>query len=148
MTGGRIVAEPLYLLGPIPAAERVAMATQALIQVGLGPDAANRLPHAFSGGQRQRIALARALVRKPDLIVFDEALSALDPALLEEMVALLQRLQSELALTYLFIAHDMDLVRRMADRVLVLKQGRAVAMGPVAEVLERPGDAYLGALLR
>jgi peptide/nickel transport system ATP-binding protein len=148
MTVGRIVAEPLYLLGPIPAAERVAMATQALIQVGLGPDAANRLPHAFSGGQRQRIALARALVRKPDLIVFDEALSALDPALREDMVVLLQRLQGELGLTYLFIAHDMDLVRRLADRVMVLKQGRVVALGPIAEVLGRPGDPYLGALLR
>ncbi len=145
-TVGRIVAEPLHLLGPVPAAERVAMVTQALIQVGLPPDAVRRLPQAFSGGQRQRIALARALVRKPDLVVFDEALSALDPALRDEMVALLQRLQDELGLTYLFIAHDMDLVRRMADRVLVLRHGRSITLGPVAIVLDRPDDPYLAAL--
>jgi peptide/nickel transport system ATP-binding protein len=146
-TVGQIVAEPLHLLGSIPVAARAAMVAQALIQVGLPPDAANRPPQAFSGGQRQRIALARALVRKPELIVFDEALSALDPALGDEMVALLQDLQRELGLTYLFIAHDMELVRRMADRVLVLRHGRAIALGPVAEVLDQPGDPYLAALV-
>ncbi|HMI20208.1 MAG TPA: ABC transporter ATP-binding protein [Sphingomonas sp.] len=145
-TVGRIVAEPLHLLGPLPAAERVAMVAQALTQVGLPSDAVDRLPQAFSGGQRQRIAIARALIRRPDLIVFDEALSALDPELRDEMVALLQRLQEELGLTYLFIAHDMDLVRRMADRVLVLRHGRAVALGLVAAVLDRPDDPYLAAL--
>jgi len=79
--------------------------------------------------------------------VFDEALSALDPQLREEMVALLQRLQTELGLTYLFIAHDMDLVRRMADRVLVLRDGHPVATGPVATLFEAPRDPYLTALL-
>lgn len=146
-TVARIVAEPLHLLGPLSAAERTAKVIESLAQVGLPADAAERLPQAFSGGQRQRIAIARALILKPELILFDEALSALDPVLREEMIGLLLRLQAELGLTYFFIAHDMDLVRRMADRVLVLREGRAVACGPVAEVFDRPADPYLAALL-
>ena len=143
----RIVAEPLHLLGRISAAERKAKVADALAQVGLPADAAERLPQAFSGGQRQRIAIARALILRPDLILFDEALSALDPALREEIIALLLRLQGELGLTYLFIAHDMDLVRRMADRVLVLREGRVIACGPVAELFDRPADPYLAGML-
>jgi peptide/nickel transport system ATP-binding protein len=143
----QIVAEPLHLLGKISAAERNKRVASAIVQVGLPADAAARLPQAFSGGQRQRIAIARALILKPDLIVFDEALSALDPQLREEMVALLQRLQTELELTYLFIAHDMDLVRRMADRVLVLRDGHTIATGPVASVFDGRRDPYLAALL-
>ncbi len=146
-TVARIVAEPLHLLGPIPAAERVAKVIEALALVGLPADATERLPQAFSGGQRQRIAIARVLILKPELILFDEALSAIDPALREEMIALLLRLQAELGLTYLFVAHDMDLVRRMADRVLVLREGSVVACGPVAALFDRPADPYLAALL-
>jgi peptide/nickel transport system ATP-binding protein len=146
-TVAQIVAEPLHLLGRSTFAERIRRVVEVLAQIGLGPDAATRRPQAFSGGQRQRIAIARALILNPSLIVFDEALSALDPALREEIVALLLRLQREQGLAYLFIAHDMDLVRRMADRVLVLREGRAIACGPVAELFDRPSDPYLAAFL-
>jgi peptide/nickel transport system ATP-binding protein len=133
-TVGRIVAEPLHLLDGLSAHERAAKVAAALAQVGLPADAADRLPHSFSGGQRQRIAIARALILEPELIVLDEALSALDEALQADIVDLLSRLQAEMRLAYLFIAHDMALVRAMADRVLVLREGRVVEQGPVALV--------------
>lgn len=146
-TVDQIVAEPLYLLDPIPAAERTAMVIAALDQVGLPTDAAGRLPQALSGGQRQRVAIARALILKPDLIVLDEALSALDHKLRAEIVALLLRLQQDFGLAYLFIAHDMNLVRQMADRVLVLRDGVIVEQGSVADALDRPRDPYVAGLV-
>ncbi|WP_420138033.1 ABC transporter ATP-binding protein [Sphingomonas sp.] len=136
-TVGRIVAEPLYLHDGLDGAERDARVYEALAQVGLPADAAGRRPQAFSGGQRQRIAIARALILKPDLIVLDEALSALDPATRAEIVALLLRLQKDLDIAYLFIAHDMDLVRQMAHRVILLEQGRIAAAGDVETILDR-----------
>ncbi|WP_116090196.1 ABC transporter ATP-binding protein [Sphingomonas crusticola] len=138
-TVGRIVAEPLHLLDAVSPAARAAIVAEALAQVGLPADAAGRLPQAFSGGQRQRIAIARALILRPDLIVLDEALSALDDALRAEMVSLLLDLQTRLGIAYLFIAHDMDLVRQLADRVVVLREGRVIQKGTVEAVLAPPG---------
>jgi peptide/nickel transport system ATP-binding protein len=136
-TVGRIVAEPLHLRDGLGVAECDVLVAEALAHVGLPTDAAGRLPQAFSGGQRQRIAIARALILKPDLIVLDEALSALDPATQADIVALLLRLQTEFDIAYLFIAHDMELVRQMADRVIMLEEGRIVAAGTVETVLDR-----------
>lgn len=147
-TVGRIAAEPLRLLDDTPnPAERAARVIEALDQVGLDADAAQRLPAHFSGGQRQRIALARALVLKPDLIVLDEALSALDPPLRADMVALLLRLQRDLRVAYLFISHDLALVRHFAHRIAVLRDGRCVEQGRTAEILDAPGDPYTAALV-
>ena len=144
----QIVAEPLYLLDTtLSSEERTRRITEALAQVGLPADAMTRLPAHFSGGQRQRIAIARALILRPDIIVLDEALTALDMGLRAEIVALLLRLQAELGIAYLFISHDIRLVRGFADRVLVLRGGWAVEEGTAADVLERPRDAYTAALV-
>lgn len=146
-TVGRIVAEPLGLAPHLAPAARAARVAAALEEVGLPADAVARPPHRFSGGQRQRIALARALVYRPAVLVLDEALSALDMAVRAELVALLVRLQAEHGLAYLFIAHDLALVRALAHRVLVLEGGRVVEEGTTAEVLDRPRHAVTQALV-
>jgi peptide/nickel transport system ATP-binding protein len=147
-TVAQIIAEPLHLLDRAPtAAERAARVAEALAQVGLPAEAAERLPAQFSGGQRQRIAIARALILKPAIIVLDEALTALDMGLRAEILALLLRLQTELGLAYFFISHDIRMVHGFADRVLVMRAGRVVEEGPVADVLERPRDPYTQALV-
>jgi peptide/nickel transport system ATP-binding protein len=144
----RIVAEPLHLLEqPIPEAERERLVIEALAQVGLPAEAAEKLPAHFSGGQRQRIAIARALVLKPAIIVLDEALTALDLGLRAGIIELLLKLQAETGVAYLFISHDMRLVRGFADRVLVLRRGFAVEDGAAADVLDRPRDPYTAALV-
>ncbi|MDQ1172468.1 peptide/nickel transport system ATP-binding protein [Microbacterium testaceum] len=144
---GRIVREPLdrYRVGT--RAERVTAVAEALDAVGLSPHLARRRPDALSGGQRQRVAIARALVLEPDVIVLDEPTSALDVTVQAGVFDVLRRLQRERGLTYLFVSHDLALVRQIADTVSVLKDGRVVEAGRVADVLSHPREAYTRALI-
>jgi microcin C transport system ATP-binding protein len=120
----------------------------ALEQVNLDPDFRLRYPHEFSGGQRQRIALARALILKPRLIVLDEPTSALDRSVQSQMVDLLTQLQAELGLTYIFISHDLRIVRALADDILVMRSGRVVEHQPTAKLFNAPQEAYTRALIQ
>ena len=138
----RIVAEPLHLLGAIPPADRKARVERVLADVGLPPDCARRYPHEFSGGQRQRIAIARALISNPRIIVLDEAVSALDVTTRAQIVALLRELSRRIGLAYLFITHDLDAARAVANRVVVMRRGRVIEEGRTADVLAQPRDAY------
>ena len=144
----QIIEEGLrvHRLGASAAARRV-MIDEALVEVGLDPATRERYPHEFSGGQRQRIAIARALVLRPRLIVLDEPTSALDMSVQAQIVDLLRELQARHTLAYLFISHDLRVVRALSDEVIVMRGGRVVATGPTAEILERPRDPYTKALM-
>ncbi|MGX7707070.1 ABC transporter ATP-binding protein [Methylobacterium sp. Gmos1] len=143
LTAGEIVTEGLRVHEPhLTAAERDARAAAAFAEVQLDPAWRHRFPHAFSGGQRQRIAIARALTLRPRLVVLDEPTSALDRTVQRDIVALLRDLQAAHRLAYLFISHDLAVVRALADTVLVLRHGREVERGPTPAVLERPREAY------
>ena len=135
---GRIVAEPLHLAPDMDDAERRRRIAQALVEVGLKPDDAGKYPHEFSGGQRQRLAIARALITRPELIVLDEPVSALDVSIRAQVLDLLADLQARLGLTYLFITHDLTVVRAITERVMVMSGGRLVEEGPTARVLDAP----------
>ncbi|MHB8571394.1 MAG: ABC transporter ATP-binding protein [Candidatus Dormibacteria bacterium] len=147
MTVGDIVAEPLLNFAPGPAAARSQAVTRLLEMVGLTRDVENRYPHEFSGGQRQRVGIARALALNPDLVVCDEPVSALDVSIQAQVINLLEDLQAELGLTYLFIAHDLSVVRHISDRVAVMYLGRIVEVASRDDVYLRPSHPYTRALL-
>ena len=144
----RLVAEPLHLLDErVTRTMRRERVAAMLERVGIGPDAMERYIHEFSGGQRQRIAIARALVVEPSLVVLDEAVSALDVSVRAQVLALLAELASDEGLAYLFISHDLSVVRNVTDRVLVMRDGRLVEEGATARVFDAPAHAYTRELL-
>jgi oligopeptide transport system ATP-binding protein len=147
MTVGRIVAEPLQTHRIGTRRSRRASVARLLELVGFDPSYTNRYPHEFSGGQRQRIGIARALALNPKLIVCDEPVSALDVSIQAQILNLLKDLQRDLGLTYLFIAHDLAVVRSMSDAIAVMHDGRIVEQGPAEDVYTNPQSDYTRALL-
>ena len=141
------IEEPLLLNTPMSRVERKAEAASMLARVGLRPEHADRYPHMFSGGQRQRIAIARALVLRPKVLVLDEPVSALDVSVQAQVLNLLAELQEEFSLAYLFVSHDLTVVRHIADEVLVMYLGRAVEQGPREAIFTDPRHPYTKALL-
>jgi peptide/nickel transport system ATP-binding protein len=144
---GRIVGEPLRVHGLAGRRDAGRRVRELLQIVGLPADAGSRFPHEFSGGQRQRIGLARALALNPDFIVCDEPVSALDVSIQAQIINLLERLQHEFQLTYLFIAHDLAVVRHISDRIAVMYLGSIVEISPADELYERPLHPYTISLL-
>ena len=147
MTVRDIVAEPLVIHGLAAGAELDDRVATVLRRVGLQPEHRARYPHAFSGGQRQRIGIARALIMRPALLVCDEATSALDMAGQAQVLDLLKELQREFQLTYLFVAHNLDVVRNFCDRVAVMRQGRIVELASAPQIFSAPQHPYTKILL-
>jgi oligopeptide transport system ATP-binding protein len=147
MRVGQVVGEPLDIHDVGTAATRKARVRELLDLVGLSPEHYNRFPHEFSGGQRQRIGIARALALEPKLVVCDEPVSALDVSVQAQIVNLLEDLQDRFGLTYLFIAHDLDVVRRVSDEVRVMYLGKVVEHGSGEDIYDHPHHPYTAALL-
>src|SRR5262249_31126825 len=147
MTVGEILAEPLALHTGLPSAKRAARVVEILDMVGLPAMAARRYPHEFSGGQRQRVAIARALAVEPKLIICDEPVSALDVSIRSQILNLLRELQRRLGLAYIFISHDLAVVKHIADRVAVMNLGRIVETAPAEQLFATPRHPYSHALL-
>jgi peptide/nickel transport system ATP-binding protein len=142
-----IVGEPLVIHRLARGAELDDRVSEVLRRVGLMPEHRERYPHAFSGGQRQRIGIARALIMRPSLIVCDEATSALDVSVQAQVLDLLKELQREFRLTYLFVAHNLDVVRNFCDRVAVMRKGRIVELAPTRQIFAAPQHPYTKILL-
>jgi dipeptide transport system ATP-binding protein len=144
---GRILEEPLLLNTPDDADSRRAQAEAMMVRVGLRPEHYDRYPHMFSGGQRQRIAIARALMLRPRILVLDEPVSALDLSIQAQVLNILADLQEEFGLAYLFISHDLSVVRHIANDVMVMYLGKVVEKGACTEVFDNPRHPYTAALM-
>ena len=147
MTVGSIISEPMLEHQRLKKKQRQESVEQLLNSVGLDPNVTNRYPHEFSGGQRQRIGIARALALSPDFIICDEPIAALDVSIQAQVINLLEDLQEEYGLTYLFISHDLSMIRHISDRVAVMYLGRIVELASSEELYSKPLHPYTKALL-
>jgi microcin C transport system ATP-binding protein len=147
MTVEEIIAEGLTVHGVEPGRNRREMVAEIMDEVGLDPGTMHRYPHEFSGGQRQRIAIARAMILRPKVVVLDEPTSALDMTVQVQIVDLLRKLQTQYRLAYLFISHDLKVVRAMSHRIMVMKRGDVVEAGEAEQVFRAPATAYTRELM-